>query len=70
MLTGAVKIPRAVSLERLKALAAKIAAGVSSHTDIVIAGDKAGPKVDTVRKLGIEVWSEERFEPFLADPRL
>lgn len=34
---------------------------VSSNTDVVIAGEKAGSKLDRAKKLGIEIWDEQKF---------
>jgi DNA ligase (NAD+) len=45
----------------LEKLGAKVTGSVSKKTDYVIAGLEAGSKLDKAKKLGVEVWDEERF---------
>ena len=47
--------------ERLESLGAKVTGSVSKNTDLVIAGEKAGSKLDKANQLGVEVWDERRL---------
>jgi DNA ligase (NAD+) len=40
---------------------AKVSSSVSSRTDLVICGEKAGSKRTAAEKLGVEVWDEDRL---------
>ena len=67
VLTGTLTaLTRDAAKEKLEALGAKTAGSVSKKTDVVVAGESAGSKLDKARELGIEVWDEARLLEFLA----
>jgi len=62
VLTGTLeRYERAALAEKLEGLGAKVTGSVSKKTDLVIAGEAAGSKLQKARELGIEVWDEARL---------
>jgi DNA ligase (NAD+) len=62
VLTGTLEsFERSELTERLEALGAKVTGSVSKNTNLVIAGESAGSKLDKARELGIEVWDEAKL---------
>ncbi|MGI6149014.1 MAG: NAD-dependent DNA ligase LigA [Firmicutes bacterium] len=53
--------------ERLRQLGAAVTSSVSRKTDYVVAGEKAGSKLDRARELDVAVLSEGEFLNFLHD---
>jgi len=47
--------------DKLEALGAKVSGSVSKNTDLLIAGEQAGSKLDKAEKLGTQVWHEQRL---------
>ena len=62
VLTGTLeRYERRELTELLESMGAKVTGSVSKNTDLVIAGESAGSKLDKARELGIEVWDEARL---------
>lgn len=62
VLTGKMEsMGRSEAKKKIEALGAKVTGSVSKSTDLVIAGEAAGSKLDQAQKNNIEIWDEERF---------
>jgi DNA ligase (NAD+) len=62
VLTGKLSIlTRNDAKERLERLGAKVTGSVSKNTDMLIAGEDAGSKLDKAKKLGIDIWDEQQL---------
>lgn len=67
VLTGKLsQLSRNEAKDQLLAQGAKVSGSVSKKTDLVIAGEDAGSKLDKATELGIEVWSEQQMMDALA----
>ena len=51
----------------LQALGARVSGSVSSKTKCVVAGEKAGSKLEKAEKLGVRVMNEQEFLEFVAE---
>ena len=58
------KMTREEAAELVRKMGGKVVDSVSSKVDYVVAGEKAGSKLDKARKLGIKILSEEEFLSF------
>ncbi|MFJ8065344.1 NAD-dependent DNA ligase LigA [Psychrobacillus sp. NPDC096426] len=68
VLTGKLlQLTRPEAKEKIEALGGKVAGSVSKKTDLVIAGEEAGSKLEKATSLGIEVWDEQKLLDHLAD---
>ena len=68
VLTGTLsKYGRKEATEILENLGAHVSGSVSKVTDIVIAGEEAGSKLDKANKLGIKVMDEDEFLSYLSE---
>lgn len=60
VLTGKMtEMTRSEATKVIQSLGAKVTGSVTKNTDVVIAGEDAGSKLEKAEKLNIEVWSEE-----------
>ncbi len=69
VLTGTLQLmTRAEAKARLESLGAKVSASVSARTHRLVAGEKAGSKLDKARELGVPIMSETEFSEWLSKP--
>ena len=52
---------------RLESLGAKVVGSVLTKTDLLIAGEQAGSKLEKAQQLGLEVWDESRLLAVLSE---
>ncbi|MBM7650185.1 DNA ligase (NAD+) [Bacillus ectoiniformans] len=62
VLTGKLhQLTRNEAKDRIEALGGKVSGSVSKKTDLVVAGEDAGSKLDKANELNVEVWDEQRL---------
>ena len=67
VLTGSLeRLTREEATERLEKLGARVSGSVSKKTTFVVAGEKAGSKLEKAKELGIQVLSEQELLDALA----
>ena len=59
--TGALALPRGEAKALAEAAGGRVSDSVSRKTDFLVAGAEAGSKLDTARRLGVAVLTEEEF---------
>ncbi|MCZ8533985.1 NAD-dependent DNA ligase LigA [Psychrobacillus psychrodurans] len=68
VLTGKLmRLSRTEAKEKIESLGGKVAGSVSKKTDLVIAGEEAGSKLEKATSLGIEVWDEQKLLDSIAE---
>ena len=71
VLTGTLpNLTRDEAKQLIEAVGGKVTASVSKHTDYVVAGEKAGTKLERADKLGLTVLSEADLEQLVAETKL
>ncbi|WP_163539176.1 NAD-dependent DNA ligase LigA [Gracilibacillus sp. YIM 98692] len=66
VLTGKLAIfTRQEAKQRIEALGGKVTGSVSKKTDLLIAGEDAGSKLDKAKKLDVDVWDEVHLQEVL-----
>ncbi|AIY04713.1 DNA ligase [Planococcus sp. PAMC 21323] len=62
VLTGKLEqMTRQEASAQIEALGGKLTGSVSKKTDLLIAGEEAGSKLDKARELKVEIWDEQRL---------
>ena len=62
VLTGTISMPRDEAKMLIMKQGGKISESVSKKTDIVIAGEAAGSKLDKAKELGIYIMDDKEFQ--------
>lgn len=69
-LTGTLSgMTRAVATKRLSDMGAIVVGSMSSRVHLLIAGDKAGSKLDYANRMSIPVWDEAKFQAAIEEQR-
>ncbi|MBU8848777.1 MAG: NAD-dependent DNA ligase LigA [Desulfobacterales bacterium] len=68
VLTGTLQnMPRSEAKKQLENLGASVTSGISSKTDFLIAGEKAGSKLAKAQTLGVDILDEDQFAALLKE---
>jgi DNA ligase (NAD+) len=67
VVTGTLPIPRNEVQELIRQAGGQVSSSVSKKTSVLVAGDKAGSKLEKAEKLGVEVWSWEDLQGHLQE---
>ncbi|MFN2326325.1 MAG: BRCT domain-containing protein, partial [Gemmatimonadales bacterium] len=69
VLTGTLPtLSRAEAAAMIERAGGRVTGSVSSKTDVVVAGDEAGGKLEKARALGVEVWDEAHLRKVVGNP--
>ncbi len=60
-ITGALESPRKEIQNLIKNSGGKVVSSVSAKLDVLVAGEKAGSKLNKARELGVTIWNEEEL---------
>jgi DNA ligase (NAD+) len=66
VLTGTLSLPREEAESLILDGGGRVTGSVSKRTDVVIAGEDAGSKLEKARALSIEIWDEAAFQKALS----
>lgn len=66
VVTGTLPIPRNEAQDLIRQAGGQISSSVSKKTSVLVAGEKAGSKLEKAEKLGVEVWSWEDLQTKLS----
>ena len=58
---------RSEAKKKLETLGAEITSSISLKTDFLVAGEKAGSKLEKAKKSGVQILDETRFTTILKD---
>ena len=61
VITGTLSKPRDEFKEKLESLGANVTTSVTKKTDYVLAGEKAGSKLDKAKELNIKIINEDEY---------
>ena len=65
VLTGKISLPRSRAAQLLTEKGATVVDSVSKDTDIVIAGEDAGSKLDKAKKYGLKIIGDKEFSDLI-----
>lgn len=69
VLTGTLPtLSRADAATLIEQAGGRVTGSVSKQTDVVVAGEEAGSKLEKARSLGIEIWDEARLRREVSNP--
>lgn len=66
VVTGTLPIPRNEVQDLIRAAGGEVSSAVSKKTSVLVAGEKAGSKLEKAEKLGVAVWSWEDLQAKLS----